>query len=328
MQVLEDVPLAPLTTLGLGGPARRYVRATTAQDVREACSWDGPLLVLGGGSNMVVADEGFPGLVLDVRLPGVDLRPDGTLIAAAGETWDEVVARTVAAGAAGIEALSGIPGRVGATPMQNVGAYGQEVAETIESVLAWDRKLQAEVRFCNAECGFHYRQSRFKGSDRFVILEVTYRLRPGGAPEIRYAELRKAAGESPTLAQVRAQVLKIRRGKGMVVDPADADSRSVGSFFLNPIVPESQAVPEAPRWPAGPGQVKLSAAWLIEHAGFGKGYGNGTVGISGKHTLALVHRGGGCAADLLALASEIRRGVQQAFGVTLTPEPMLVGCSL
>jgi len=302
-------------------------------------------LVLAGGSNVVVADDGFPGTVLLLRTRGVTAVPDGAdrvrLSAAAGEPWDAVVARAVADGLAGIECLSGIPGSAGATPIQNVGAYGPEVAETIVSVRAYDRTADAVVTLAPDECGFAYRTSVFKHNDRFVVLSVDFSLTvsPLSTP-IRYAELARALGVSPgdrvPLAAARDTVLKLRTGKAMVLDPADPDTFSVGSFFTNPIVSAAAfaelrgRVGDLPSWPAPDDAVKLSAAWLIEHAGFGRGYtrsGTG-VGISTRHTLALTNRGTGSTAQLLDLAREIRAGVAERFGVDLHPEPVLINCAL
>jgi UDP-N-acetylmuramate dehydrogenase len=253
---------------------------------------------------------------------------------AAGEGWDDLVARAVASGWVGVEALSGIPGSVGATPIQNVGAYGQEVAQTVASVRVWDRKLRGIRTFANADCGFGYRHSRFKADPaRHVVLSVTFQFRQGslGAP-VEYAELARTLGVSPgqraPLEEVRSAVLGLRAGKGMVLDEADHDTWSAGSFFTNPVV-SADAVPDgAPAWPQGNGSVKSSAAWLIEHAGFAKGYGNGLVSLSTKHTLALTNRGDARTTDLLALAREVRDGVERRFGIRLVNEPVLVGCEL
>lgn len=340
-----DVPLAPLTTLGLGGPARRFVRATTVVELRKALA-DAelarePVFVLGGGSNLVVRDPGWPGLVIQIALGGVDLEDDGNTVlvhAGAGVVWDDLVAQTVDSGLAGLECLSGIPGLVGATPMQNVGAYGQEVADTIEVVDALDRRSGQLVEFVPEACGFAYRTSQFKGSERWIITNVTFRLpRATQSLPIRYAELANSLGvpEGGTapLQAVRERVIALRRGKGMVVDPGDPDSRSAGSFFVNPIVDaETVAALEArlpagtqiPRWPAHDGMTKLSAGWLIERAGFMKGTTRGRVGISNKHALALVNRGGATGAELLALAREIQDGVRDRLGIDLQPEPVII----
>jgi UDP-N-acetylmuramate dehydrogenase len=335
------------TTLRLGGPARRWVEATTEREVVEAVrrldAASEPVLVLAGGSNLVVADEGFEGTVVKVATRGVapdsddpdDLACLGavTVTVAAGESWDALVARAVDAGWVGIEALSGIPGSVGATPIQNVGAYGQEVSETLASVRTWDREQGRLRTFAAADCGFGYRTSRFKEEPgRFVVLDVTFLLKQGtlGAP-VQYAELAAALGvehgERAPLADVRAAVLKLRSGKGMVLDPEDHDTWSAGSFFTNPVVAAAQVPEGAPAWPQE-GGVKISAAWLIEQAGFRKGYGGDRLSLSTKHTLALTNRGSATTADLLALAREIRAGVESRFGIRLVNEPVLVGCTL
>ncbi|WP_343906988.1 UDP-N-acetylmuramate dehydrogenase [Nocardioides aquiterrae] len=337
--------LADHTTLRLGGPAAHWVRATTEEELVAAVSAADaagePVLVLGGGSNLVVADAGFDGTVVEVVTRGVS--PDvedgvscgGVLVTvAAGEGWDDLVALAVEKEWAGVEALSGIPGSVGATPIQNVGAYGQEVSQTIASVRVWDRTLRGVRTFANADCGFGYRTSRFKADPgRHVVLSVTFQLRQGslGGP-VAYAELARAlgvaVGERAPLAEVRRAVLALRGGKGMVLDPADHDTWSAGSFFTNPVV-AADAVPDgAPAWPQPDGTVKTSAAWLIEHAGFARGHGTDRVAVSGKHTLALTNRGGATTADLLALAREVRDGVEARFGIRLVNEPVLVGCAL
>jgi UDP-N-acetylmuramate dehydrogenase len=358
LDIHENVPLAPLTTLQVGGPARHYLHATTLEDVEAgegwARSWDVPLLVLGGGSNVVVSDEGFPGLVLHVDVRGVDVavQSEGTveIEAAAGEEWDTLVAFAVERGWAGFECLSGIPGRVGATPIQNVGAYGQEVSETITHVRVIDRAERRLRSLSHAECGFGYRTSRFKGEDRdrFVVLGVRFRLRPGGIPALTYPDLiadLQARGTAwpPTLSQVRESVLAIRRRKSMVLDSADPNARSVGSFFLNPIVTaaaaesvrerlrlsgQPQAATQMPAYPAGYGQIKLSAAWLIERAGFIRGHSRGRVGISTNHSLSLINRGGATAREVVDLAAEVHTSVREHFGLSLQPEPALVGLSL
>ena len=352
----SGVSLASLSTLGIGGPARHYVRVESAEAVLEAARWAKtrslPLLVLGGGSNLVVSDEGFAGLVLHVAIRGVDARPtDGAveLTAGAGEAWDPLVARAVAEGWAGIECLSGIPGLVGATPMQNVGAYGQDVSETITRVRAADLTGGAIVDLAAAECGFGYRDSRFKREDRgrYVVLAVTYRLRPGGAPSVRYPDIERALAErgvaSPALSDVRQAVIEVRRRKSMVIDPADPNHRSVGSFFMNPVVGPARAeqieaglrrdgtlapADRMPSFPASDGRRKLSAAWLIERSGLARGHRRGNAGISTRHTLAIVNCGGATAREVVALAREIRDRVRERFGVTLVPEPVLVGLEL
>jgi UDP-N-acetylmuramate dehydrogenase len=344
--------LADYTTLRLGGPARGFVRAGTEDElidaVRSADADGTPVLILGGGSNLVVSDDGFDGTVIQVATRGVsrDGGP-GVLTVAAGEDWDAVVARSVAEGLAGLECLSGIPGLTGATPIQNVGAYGQEVSETITAVRVYDRVTGDVLDIPNGRCDFGYRTSRFRGAGRFVVLGVTFELAVQvlSAP-VRYAELAAAlgvpVGGQAESAEARAAVIELRQRKGMVIDPADADTRSVGSFFVNPVLDASAlaAVEAAARSRCGPqtrvphfaaadGLVKVPAAWLIEHAGFGKGYNPGDgARISAKHTLALVNAGTASTAALLALAREIRDGVRDAFGVSLAPEPVLVGVSL
>jgi len=345
------VSLADYTTLRRG-PARGFVRAGTEDElidaVRSADAAGEPVLILGGGSNLVVSDEGFDGTVIQVATRGV--RGDGgpgVLTVAAGEDWDAVVARSVAEGLAGLECLSGIPGLAGATPIQNVGAYGQEVAETITTVRVYDRVTGDVRQVPNERCDFGYRTSRFRGAGRFVVLGVTFRLAVQvlSAP-VRYAELAATlgvpVGGQAESAEARAAVIELRQRKGMVIDPADADTRSVGSFFVNPVLDAAAlAAVEAaararcgpqtrvPHFAAGDGLVKVPAAWLIEHAGFGKGYNPGDgARISAKHTLALVNAGTASTAALLALAREIRDGVRDAFGVSLAPEPVLVGVSL
>ena len=330
-----DVPLAPLTTLGVGGPAKRFATFETVRDLQGLLETAEPILVLGGGSNVVIDDAGFPGLVIQPAnraVTRIGLFEDRAIVSAfAGVVWDDFVAQMIGEGLAGLECLSGIPGLVGATPMQNVGAYGQEVADTIAFVRAWDRKRGELVKLDAAECGFAYRSSAFKGSDRWIICEVRFELpRRTESMPIKYAELAKALGiaEGGTapLQRVRDTVIALRRGKGMVVDPSDPESRSAGSFFTNPIVAPDVAarIATAPHWLQADGRVKLAAAWLIERAGFAKGTTRGHVGISHKHALALVNRGGATAAELFAFADEIIAGVEATFGVTLVPEPILV----
>jgi UDP-N-acetylmuramate dehydrogenase len=345
--------LAEFTTLRVGGPAARLV-VTDDTDavidaVSEADAAGEPLLVLGGGSNLLVGDDGFDGVVVQIATRGVevessDLCSGASVRVAAGEVWDRVVEQAVAQGWVGIEALSGIPGSVGATPVQNVGAYGQEVSETIASVRTWDRQLNRVRTLAAADCEFGYRtsrlkQERFRGGPRYVVLEVTLQLPLGeNSTPVRYAELARTlgveVGQRSPLSAVRAAVLGLRRGKGMVLDDADHDTWSAGSFFTNPILTAAAAerLPaEAPRWPMGedPEQVKTSAAWLIEHAGFAKGFGlPGPASLSTKHTLALTNRGSATAADLLVLARQVRDGVCAAFDVELEPEPTLINCTL
>jgi UDP-N-acetylmuramate dehydrogenase len=338
--------LSEHTTLRLGGPARAWVRAETEQDLVDAvrsCDDSGePVLVLAGGSNLVVADDGFPGTVVEVGTTGVAADHEGAdptcggvlVTVAAGESWDLFVAAAVDRGWVGVEALSGIPGSVGATPIQNVGAYGQEISQTLASVKVWDRKLQGIRTFAAADCGFGYRTSRFKADPgRHVVLEATFQFRQGelGAP-VTYAELAGALGVEPgaraPMDDVRRAVLGLRRRKGMVLDAADHDTWSAGSFFTNPVVPAAELPEGAPAWPQPDGRIKTSAAWLIERAGFDKGYGDGAARVSTKHTLALTNRGGATTAELLTLAREVRDGVEQRFGIRLVNEPVLVGCDL
>ncbi|MFB8246703.1 UDP-N-acetylmuramate dehydrogenase [Streptomyces sp. NPDC055952] len=351
MQELHDAPLAPLTTFRLGGPATRLVTATTDDDViaavREADETGTPLLLIGGGSNLVIGDKGFDGTALVIATRGFSL--DGTrLELAAGEVWTDAVARTVEAGLAGIECLAGIPGSAGATPIQNVGAYGQEVSATITEVVAYDRRSGETVTLSNEECAFSYRHSRFKSDpERYVVLRVRFALEDAGglSAPLRYAETARAlgveAGERVPLASARETVLKLRAGKGMVLDPEDHDTWSAGSFFTNPILTDADFETfrarvrdrlgdgvEPPAYPAGEGRTKTSAAWLIDKAGFTKGYGEGPARISTKHTLALTNRGRATTEDLLALAREVVAGVREAFGITLVNEPVTVGVSL
>jgi UDP-N-acetylenolpyruvoylglucosamine reductase len=384
-----DVPLAAFTTLGLGGPAYRFAEAAAEAElltqVRSADERGEQLLVLGGGSNLVIADEGFPGTVIRVATRGSRHQVQGTgavrLTVAAGEDWDTVVTQTVGDGLVGLECLSGIPGLAGATPIQNVGAYGQDVAQTLVGVRAYDRARRAVTELSHADCGFGYRTSAFKRSTqasavtghppstqpsqalgsppahqlgpvtgRYIVLAVTFLLhRSELSAPVRYAELARALGigegDRAPLGEVRSAVLALRRGKGMVLDAADPDTRSAGSFFTNPLFDLLQFAdleravaaacgPEVqvPRFPAGPGRVKVPAAWLIERAGFGRGYrpGPGEQGarISTKHTLALVNPGGATTASLLALAREVAGGVRKVFGVDLAPEPVIVGAEL
>jgi UDP-N-acetylmuramate dehydrogenase len=343
--------LADHTTLRLGGPAKSWVRAESEAELIEAVSAADaagePVLVLGGGSNDVVADEGFAGTVVEVATRGIepDLDEDVdascsgvTVKVAAGEPWDPLVRLATERRWSGIEALAGIPGLVGATPIQNVGAYGQEVSQTIASVRVWDRVLRGVRTFAAADCGFGYRTSRFKKDPgRHVVLDVTFQLPLGTyGPPLQYAELARAlnleVGQRALIEAVREAVLTLRARKGMVLDPADHDTWSAGSFFTNPVI-DADALPEgAPAWPQPDGTVKTSAAWLIEHAGFAKGYGldirGGRVSLSTKHTLALSNRGSASTEDLLVLAREVRDGVREKFAITLVNEPVLLGCEL
>ncbi len=351
-QAPPGVLLREHTSLRLGGPAGRFTIATTERDlvgaVQRADEVGEELLILGGGSNLVVSDEGFPGTVVQVATKGMtaDIDDEDTLAScsgvtthvAAGENWDDLVAHAVTHRWVGMEALSGIPGLVGATPIQNVGAYGQEVADTIASVRTWDRVDRCQRTFAVADCGFGYRTSRFKAEPgRYVVLDVAFQLKLGtlGSP-IRYAELAAAlgveVGDRAPIEAVREAVLALRTRKGMVLDPADYDTWSAGSFFTNPVLSAESAArllpADAPKWAQADGTVKTSAAWLIEQAGFAKGYGDERVSLSTKHTLALTNRGGARTSDLLALAREVRTGVADRFGVRLQNEPTLVGCEL
>jgi UDP-N-acetylmuramate dehydrogenase len=340
------VPLAAYTTLGVGGPARWFTEAADEAALQAALRWararSVPLRVLGGGSNLVVADHGVEALVVRMALRGVATHAVAgamEVTAAAGEPWDDFVRLTVERGWAGLECLSGIPGLVGATPMQNVGAYGQEVSDTITRVRALDTRNGDIADVPAADCGFAYRDSAFKRREpgRFVVIAVTYRLRPGGAPALRYADVERhlaARGvRAPTLADVRESVLAIRRAKSMVIDPADPNRRSCGSFFTNPIIARDaladveRRVADAtmPRWPQPDGRIKLSAAWLIERAGFRRGQQEGAVGLSTRHALAIVAHDGARAADVVAFARRVQTTVADRFGVRLTPEPVYWG---
>jgi UDP-N-acetylmuramate dehydrogenase len=344
MHIQEKIALAPLTTLGVGGNARFFCRAENAEDVESAISFalknDLLLFVIGGGSNLVISDKGWPGLVLQIAIRGVEERPAGLFIVGAGEEWDRFVAHCVEHNFAGIECLSGIPGRVGGTPVQNVGAYGQEVAETIVSVLAFDRRENQVRALTSSDCGFSYRASIFNTTerDRYIILRVSYQLRPGGTPALRYADLQKYFAGSlgtPTLSEVRDAVLKIRAAKGMLITSGDPDSRSAGSFFKNPVLTASQYAQlmeraksrnlHVPSYPALAQQHKISAAWLVENSGFAKGYTKGRVAISSKHALALVNRGGASSAEIAELKNEIQQRVESTWGIKLEPEPVFVG---
>lgn len=348
MLLEENKPLAPFTTFGIGGPARWFVVARNEEEIAEAALWARdsrvPFFVLGGGSNLLVSDAGFDGLVLKVGLRGVSaIEESGYRIyrVAAGEDWDTFVERTVQENCAGIECLAGIPGTVGGTPVQNVGAYGQEVAASIEHVRAFDLRDHAFVEFTAAKCDFAYRRSRFNSQDRgrYLVTNVAFRLTPGGAPTIRYADLQREfpEGSHPRLSEVATAIRRIRQAKGMLLVEGDPDCRSAGSFFKNPVVREEQvrqiasvSGAEPPRFPAGPaaenqGCVKLPAAWLIEQSGFSRGYSLGAAGISTRHTLAIVNRGDAKAAEILSLAAQIVEAVEMRFGIRLEMEPVLVG---
>jgi UDP-N-acetylmuramate dehydrogenase len=343
LKISEDIPLGPFTTFGIGGPARWFAEASSEDEVAEACDWvrkRGVLLfVLGGGSNVLVADEGFPGFVLRVGLKGIERNAELFRVAS-GEDWNHCVEQSLGANCAGLECLAGIPGTVGGTPVQNVGAYGQEVASVIERVRAFDVDAREFVEFTAAECEFGYRKSRFNSMDRgrFIVTRVDYRLRAGGEPLLSYADLRthfKDRPETPTLKEVAAVVREIRRSKGMLLVEGDPDCRSAGSFFKNPAVqPEiaerirrdAESAGHAVRvFPTDDGLVKIPAAWLIEQAGFAKGYRLGAAGISSRHTLALINRGGATAEEILKLAREIADAVEARFGIRLAREPELVG---
>jgi UDP-N-acetylmuramate dehydrogenase len=346
----ENVPLAPMTTLGIGGPARYFAEISTTNALSAGIDWARsrslPIFVLGGGSNILVADSGFRGLVLRISLVGVETRLKGDEVVigtGSGEDWDRLVAGCVARKWAGFECLSGIPGRVGATPIQNVGAYGQETSETLISLEALDTEAGQFVELSASDCEFGYRTSRFKTRDhgRFIITRVTYRLTVGGAPAVRYPELQRHLDNlkiaQPSLTDVREAVLTIRRRKAMVIDEHDADSRSVGSFFVNPTLTNDEfeeikrrialasVRDEPPSFPVSDGRVKLSAAWLIEHSGIVRGFIHGNVGTSSKHGLAIINRGRGTAAEVVQLKELIQRRVYETFGVQLIPEPILVG---
>ncbi|MGC2198403.1 MAG: UDP-N-acetylmuramate dehydrogenase [Terriglobales bacterium] len=347
MLIQENVTLAPLTTMGVGGPARFFVEASSVPEVREAIdharSRKLPLFILGGGSNLIVSDAGWPGLVLKVSLLGINHRHGhGTAYfdAGAGEDWDGFVAMAVRHNCAGVECLSGIPGSVGGTPVQNVGAYGQEVGETIDSLVALDLRTGKEEEFEKADCGFSYRTSVFNTRERgrFVILRVTYALVHDGEPRLAYADLKKhfaGLSREPTLAEVREAVRQIRASKAMLITPGDEDSRCAGSFFKNPVLSveafdalQQRAAREnleIPSYPALAAQRKISAAWLVEQSGFPKGYGNGRVGISRKHALAIVNRGGATAAEIVAFQNEIQQRVEEQWDIRLEPEPVFVG---
>jgi UDP-N-acetylmuramate dehydrogenase len=347
MLIEENIPLAPFTTLRVGGPARYFVAAHTIGEVHEAVGYARthhlPLFILGGGSNLVVADAGWPGLVLKIGIMGINHRHshhDPVFDAGAGEDWDSFVAITVAHNCSGIECLSGIPGTVGGTPVQNVGAYGQEVADTIQSVKVFDLQTMQEDELSRKECGFAYRTSIFNTTarGRYIVLQVSYALPHGGKARIAYADLKKYfAGRTtpPTLAETRDAVRSIRASKAMLITEGDDDSRSAGSFFKNPILSAEEYVRltqlasersmEIPSYPAQDAQRKISAAWLVEHSGFTKGFSSGRVGISSKHALAIVNRGGATAEEIVSLKNQIQEGVHKQWGLALDPEPVFIG---
>jgi UDP-N-acetylmuramate dehydrogenase len=348
--LLENIPLAPLTTIKIGGPARYFVEAGSVGEAQEAVGFvrsrDLPLFVLGGGSNLVIADAGWPGFVLKIAIQGIEQRlgqdEDGRILfnAGAGESWDKFVSHTVMARCAGVECLSGIPGSVGGTPVQNVGAYGQEVSETIATVQVLDLKDNQVRELCPEACGFSYRTSIFNTSERgrFIVLRVTYALTPGGDPRITYADLKRTfegRETMPDLAETREAVRHIRARKGMLIVPGNPDSQSAGSFFKNPILSEEQHEDlkkraaarrlTVPSYPALETRKKVSAAWLVERSGFARGFGFGRVGISTRHALAIVNRGGATAAEVLALKEQIQLRVEEIWGVRLEPEPVMIG---
>jgi UDP-N-acetylmuramate dehydrogenase len=347
MIVQENISLAPLTTLRVGGPARYFTEAKTIADAQEAIQFAGsrsaPLFVLGGGSNLVISDAGWPGVVLKIAIAGIEqrIRDDKTVFAVgAGEEWDKFVAAAVAQNCAGVECLSGIPGSVGGTPVQNVGAYGQEVAETISSVIAVDLNDDKVRELTNEHCGFRYRTSTFNTTERgrYVILRVNYELIPEGKPHLEYADLKTHfAGwrENPTLAGTREAVRKIRASKGMLITAGDGDCRSAGSFFKNPMLCAEDFDKltaraagknlKIPSYPALESQRKVSAAWLVEHSGFSKGFISGNVGISRKHALAIINRGKATASEVVALKNHIQDRVKDIWDVNLEPEPVFVG---
>ena len=346
MDFLQNVPLGPLTTIRVGGPSRWYAEVQTEEDLRTAIHWAGecrvPIFILGGGSNLVISDSGWPGLTLRIALHGIERCPwenRELFHVAAGEDWDSLVAQAVAANCAGMECLSGIPGTVGGTPIQNVGAYGQDVSETIVGVRALELATGEYRTFNKGDCGFAYRMSRFNTVDRgkFIVTLVSFALTRNGEPKIEYADLKKyfAGKDTASLSDVRNAVRDIRRQKAMLIVEGDEDCHSAGSFFKNPVVDAAtyeriaeQAANKGlvpPRYPAGDGRVKLAAAWLVEQSGFTKGFTSGRVGISRRHALAIVNRGGATAGEIVALKDQIQQRVRDSFGVELAPEPVFVG---
>ena len=347
MKIQENVLIAPFTTFKVGGPARYFIEVFTEQDTQNALEFSNSrklrLFILGGGSNLVVSDRGWPGSVVKISIPGIRSETSNgkTLFhVGAGEDWDAFVAKAVAGNCAGIECLSGLPGTTGGTPVQNVGAYGQEVAETITTVRVLEVATGKIFEMSNSECGFSYRTSIFNSTqrDRYIVLATTFALTPDGSPRIEYADLKKHfanVSSRPTLAATRDAVRAIRHSKAMLITPNDEDCRSAGSFFKNPIltIDEYEALTkivrgmnkQIPTYPAGEGKVKVAAAWLVENAGFHKGYSLGAVGISRKHSLAIVNRGGAKATDIVALKNQVQQGVKRVFGVELYPEPVFVG---
>ncbi len=342
----QNVALAPYTTFGIGGPARWFATAAFEEDVEEAVAFAQRhslrIFVLGGGSNLLVSDAGFDGLVLHIAVQGIESRrvEDTVLLTVgAGESWDGLVQYTVDHNLAGMECLAGIPGTVGGTPVQNVGAYGQDVAETIRTVRCFDTHASTFVQLANEQCGFAYRTSLLNTTERgrYIITRVEFALQPGGMPKLAYPDLRKrfTSNTLPSLPETAAAVREIRQGKSMVIDPADPNTRSAGSFFRNPVV-ASSLLPnlaestgmqpgEIPHWPAGDSRIKLPAAWLLERAGFTRGYALGAAGISSRHTLAMINRGDALCADIVTLRDRIIDTVQQRFGITLEQEPVSLG---
>lgn len=339
LPIKENILLAPFTTLGIGGAARFFAEAENEDGLIAAIQFAEvrglPVFILGGGSNVLVSDEGFPGLVVRLAIKGIEWKEEVT--AGAGEDWDNFVRQCVERGLAGLECLSGIPGLVGGTPVQNVGAYGQEVSETITRVRAFDRQTKQIVELSNVECGFSYRTSIFNSTERnrYVVLAVSFALKTNGQPGLRYPDVKNyfaGRNDQPSLAEVRQAIIEIRSRKGMVIVPDDPDCHSAGSFFKNPILSaeafaklEAAAGERPPSFPAANGNVKVPAAWLIEHAGFQRGYAKGRAGISSKHTLAIINRGNATAQEVLDLVAEIQAQVAEKFGVWLMPEPIFVG---
>lgn len=337
--IQENVLLAPLTTLGIGGAAHFFAEAVSESELIAAMEFaetrDLPVFILGGGSNVLVSDEGFSGLVIRVAIKGIEWNE--TVTAGAGEGWDDFVRQCVERNLAGVECLSGIPGLVGGTPVQNVGAYGQEVSETIRQVRVFDRQTKRIVELSNAECGFSYRASIFNSTERnrYVVLAVSFALKANGEPALRYPDVKNffaGRNDKPSLAEVRQAIIEIRSRKGMVIVPNDLDCRSAGSFFKNPVISaeafaklESAIGERPPSFPAGDDKVKVPAAWLIERAGFQRGYAKGRAGISSKHTLAIINRGNATAQEVLDLVAEIQAHVQAEFGIALLPEPVFIG---
>ena len=340
LEIREEVALAPLTTFGVGGAAKFFAVAKSEADVTQAVEWAAahgvPLFVLGGGSNLLVRDEGFNGLALQMQIGGIEDLGKGLFAVGAGEDWDNFVGRMVAASYAGVECLAGIPGSVGGTPVQNVGAYGQEVSETIVSVRAYDRDAGMFIELRKDACRFRYRQSRFNTEEpgRFIVTQVRFSLLLGGAPTLKYVELKERVGASAGLAEVAETVREIRRSKGMLLVEGDPENHTAGSFFKNPVVEMEMlasvaaaagvAAEKVPHWPAGEGKIKLPAAWLLERAGFVKGWGTGKVGISSRHTLALVNRGGATFGDMLRIKCQIDEKVWEKFGIRLEREPVVM----